>query len=75
MASDTEKQLAYDAGRAANSEPDERRHPDACPFAVGSDEAAEWLRGFADILDDSPDGANLEREIGDAIKTGDSLGD
>jgi ribosome modulation factor len=57
--------LAYNAGRAALSEPPERRSADACPFGPG-EERDEWLRGFEDALDEQPDPAELKRQIREA---------
>lgn len=66
MANKEDRQLAYDAGRAALSEPPERRSIDACPFSEGTDERGEWLRGFADALDEQPDVSALRRQIREA---------
>ena len=64
-ATEKARSMAYEAGRAAMSEPPERRTPDACPFADG-EERAEWLRGFADAVDEQPDPAELKRKIREA---------
>lgn len=66
MTTKNERALAYDAGRAAISEPPDRRHPDACPFPVGSDERAEWLRGLGDALDEQPDVTALRKAVTEA---------
>lgn len=67
MANKTEKQLAYDAGRAVLTEPPERRNADACPFPLGSEEREAWLDGFADALDeDTLDPAALRKQIKEA---------
>jgi ribosome modulation factor len=55
MATQREKDLAYEAGQAALSEPPERRTVEACPFAEGTEERAEWLAGFDDALEDQSD--------------------
>lgn len=55
MATKTDKELAYEAGRNAMTEPPERRSVVACPFPEGTDERAEWLAGFEDALDDTAD--------------------
>lgn len=58
-----DKKLAYEAGQAAYaSEPGHRRHPDSCPFPPG-DERAEWMRGFAEALDEEPDRGDLRRAL------------
>ncbi len=67
-----EHALAYAAGTAAMTEPPERRTPDACPFPVGSDERAEWLRGLSDALDAEPDRPTLRKELDDALDLADS---
>ena len=67
MANKHEKELAYEAGRRALlTEPPERRTPDACPFPEGTDERAEWLRGFSEALDDQPDPTDLKRAVKEA---------
>jgi hypothetical protein len=59
-----EQSLAYEAGRtAALTEPPDRRHPNACPFPAGSDEANAWLDGFESVLDEQPDPAELRRAL------------
>jgi ribosome modulation factor len=55
--------LAYEAGRAAHTEPPERRHPDACPFPAGDPQREQWLAGFSDVLDEQPDPAELRRAV------------
>lgn len=66
MANKTEKAAAYDAGRAAITEPPERRGPDACPFPPGTDERSAWLSGLADAVDEQPDPAELRKAIREA---------
>jgi ribosome modulation factor len=66
MANKTEKSMAYDAGRAALSEPPDRRTPDACPFPADTEERSEWLRGLSDALDEAPDPTDLRRAIKEA---------
>ena len=66
MANKTEKQLAYDAGQAAITEPPGRRGPAACPFPAGSEERDEWLSGFADAVDDQPDPGDLRKALREA---------
>lgn len=71
MANAEDKRLAYQAGRTAfETEPPERRHPDACPFDPRDepDERAEWLRGFAEAMDELPDPAALRRAVTAARK-------
>jgi ribosome modulation factor len=63
MAKKTEKQLAYEAGRAMASEPPVRRNPGACPFEADTDERAEWLRGFSDAIEEQPSVADLQKQI------------
>lgn len=66
MASKAEKEAAYTAGRANLSEPGGRVGPDACPFPVGSEERAEWLRGLKEALDERPDPAELRQALREA---------
>lgn len=66
MANKIEKELAYDAGKSAFSEPVERRSVDSCPFAPGTDEREEWLRGFSDALEEQHDVADLRRSLKEA---------
>ncbi len=68
MANQTEKRLAYDAGRAAYDEPPERRSVDACPFPEGDPQRAEWLAGFADRMDEAPDPVDLKKQVAAARK-------
>jgi ribosome modulation factor len=62
MASETDKELAYEAGQQALTEPRERRSVDACPFSAieHPEERAQWLAGFSDALD-------AEGELRDAL--------
>lgn len=66
MATDAERELAYAAGRAAFSEPPERRSIDACPFEVGTEERAEWIAGFGSALDEFDDVTELRRAVNEA---------
>ena len=68
-----DKKLAYEAGMAAFTEPPERRTPEACPFAVGSPERTEWLRGLSDALYAEPDRPTLRKELDDAMRLADSV--
>jgi ribosome modulation factor len=57
MASKTDTDLAYEAGRNAMSEPADRRSVDACPFSPldHSEEREAWLDGFSDALEEQAD--------------------
>jgi hypothetical protein len=69
LATKHDKALAYDAGRHAfTTEPAERRNVDACPFALGTDERAEWLRGFGEAIDAAPHVPTLQQDVKDALK-------
>lgn len=61
--SDESKGMAYEAGRAAMSEPPERRTVDACPFAEGTKEREAWLDGFSHALDEVPSVSDLKAEL------------
>jgi hypothetical protein len=66
--------MAYEAGqRCAESEPADRRHPDACPFEPGTDESRSWLEGFASVVGDAKQSASLHKALDDAIAFGDKL--
>lgn len=67
-----EKELAYFAGRHAITEPAERRSVEACPFP-GGDERAEWLRGFADAVNDVAVSPTLVKEVNDAVASADAV--
>ena len=75
MATKAEKAMAYEAGRHAFGDEYARLHgADACPFDPGTDERAEWLRGFSEALEDVPDRATLTKNLSDAMKAGDDVG-
>lgn len=56
---------AYDAGRAAITEPPERRGPHACPFSPidHPEERLEWLQGLSDAIDEQPSIDDLKAEL------------
>ena len=75
MAASPHLKLAYEAGRVAyTSEPPERRIPDACPFAPGTEERAEWLRGFGEAIDAEPHVPTLKQQVKDALALEDKAG-
>lgn len=74
MATKKDKQLAYEAGQRMMSEPPERRTAEACPFEPGTEEAQEWLQGFADALTGGVDPATLHQNLQDAMKAADHAG-
>lgn len=51
MASEEEKQAAYDAGVAAING---LHGPEGCPFAAGTEERASWLQGYASRVETLP---------------------
>lgn len=59
-----QREMAYNAGRAAMSEPPERRTPSACPFGdTHPEQRAAWLDGFGDALEETPPVADLKSEL------------
>lgn len=61
--------LAYEAGRRAfETEPPDRRTPDACPFDPRheGDERAAWLDGFEAALDDATHPDDLRKALKEA---------
>ena len=66
MANQNEKKLAYEAGRAAITEPSSRLSPEACPFPEGSDERVEWLQGLSDAMDEQPNPADIKKALKEA---------
>lgn len=68
------KSMAYEAGkRCAESEPADRRHPDACPFEPGTDESRAWLEGFSDAIGDPKETASLHKALADRLTVEDKL--
>lgn len=65
MASKTDTELAYEAGRNIMNEPADRRSVDACPFSPidHPDERTAWLEGFADALDEQEDISALKKAV------------
>lgn len=57
---------AYNAGRAAISEPPERQTPDACPFPLGTEERVQWLQGLGDAMDERPDPGDVKAALKEA---------
>lgn len=66
---DNELELARQAGAANfNSEPPERRTPEACPFPVGDPQREAWLDGFEEALDAQSDPVDLRRALKESRK-------
>lgn len=61
---ETQQVLAYEAGRAAFSDP-RPLGPEACPFDPHTEPAQRtaWLTGLADALEAAPDPAELAAAI------------
>lgn len=59
---------AYNAGRAASTEPPERRSLNACPFSLADnpEERAQWLQGLSDAIGEQPSTAELEAALKEA---------
>lgn len=65
--------MAFDAGRAMQSEPGERHGLAACPFEEGDPQRDEWLRGYEEILGEMPSAADLKQELASSAKIKDGV--
>lgn len=74
-----EADLAFKAGRLAHTivwpddMPDEQKAPGVhhCPFPEGDPQRAEWLRGYADVIERQAISPTIVKEINDSLKVAD----
>ena len=71
-----ERSKAYAAGRAAHNvqwpegTPDEVKAPGLhhCPFAEGDPQREEWLKGYAEVIEEQRISPTIVRQINDELK-------